>query len=97
MDRVLGLLAHTMGNLDAAAAHFEEALAFCRKAGFRPELGFALSDYVDLLLQRPSTSSGQAAPDDRAKATSLLNEALSISRSWVCGPSWTASWPGERS
>lgn len=29
-DRLLGLLAHTIGNLDQAAAHFVDALAFCR-------------------------------------------------------------------
>ena len=37
-ERVLGLLSHTMGNLDQAIAHFVDAQAFCRKAGFRPEL-----------------------------------------------------------
>ena len=37
-QRVLGLLARTMGRLDDAMAHFEDALAFCRKAGCRPEL-----------------------------------------------------------
>ena len=36
--RVMGLLAHTMGRLDDAETHFEDALAFCRKAGYRPEL-----------------------------------------------------------
>ena len=36
VDRLLGLLSQTMGNLDQAAAHFEDALAFCRKAGYRP-------------------------------------------------------------
>ena len=36
-ERLLGLLAHTMGNLDQAAAHFEDALTFCR-AGYRVEL-----------------------------------------------------------
>ena len=37
-DHVLGLLAQTMGNLDQAMVHFEDALTFCRKAGYRPEL-----------------------------------------------------------
>ena len=32
-DRILGLLAQTIGNLDQAATHFEDSLAFCRKAG----------------------------------------------------------------
>ena len=32
-DHVLGLLSQTMGNLDQAVEHFEDSLAFCRKAG----------------------------------------------------------------
>ena len=37
---------------------FEEALAFCRKAGYRPELAWTCCDYADTLLQRnePATS-----------------------------------------
>ncbi len=35
IDRVLGLLAHTMGNPEQAATHFADALTFSRKAGFR--------------------------------------------------------------
>ncbi len=38
LDRLLGVLAHTTGKLVDSAAHFEEALAFCRKAGYGPEL-----------------------------------------------------------
>jgi tetratricopeptide (TPR) repeat protein len=41
-DRLLGLLAHTIGNLDQAMTHFEGALAFCRGAGYRPEFGLVL-------------------------------------------------------
>ncbi len=71
-DRVLGMLAHTMGNLDQAAAHFEDALAFCRKAGYRPELAWTCCDSADTLLQRND-------PGDREKAMSLLDESLAIS------------------
>ena len=78
-DRVLGLLSRTMGNLDQAAAHFENALVFCRKAGYRPELAWTCCDYADLLLD-PSTSSGGTVAEDRAKAMSLLDESLTISR-----------------
>jgi hypothetical protein len=39
-----------MGNLDKASEHFEDALAFCRKAGYRPELAWACCDYADMLL-----------------------------------------------
>jgi DNA-binding CsgD family transcriptional regulator len=70
--RVLGLLAHTMGNLDQAKVHFEDALAFCSKAGYRPELAWACHDYADTLLQRNGRG-------DREKAMSLLDESLSIS------------------
>ncbi|MFB3092244.1 MAG: tetratricopeptide repeat protein, partial [Dehalococcoidia bacterium] len=72
MDRLLGLLSQTMGNLDQAMAHFEDALAFCRKAGYRPELAWACCDYADTLLQRKETG-------DREKAMSLLDESLAIS------------------
>ena len=75
--RLLGLLAHTMGKLGDAQAHFEEALAFCRKAGHRPDLAWTCCDYADTLLQRASTSS--ARTDDRKKAMSLLDESLAIS------------------
>ncbi len=71
-DRLLGLLSHTMGNLDAAATHFEDALALCRKWGCRPELAWTCCDYADTLLQRNE-------PGDREKAMSLLDESLAIS------------------
>ncbi len=32
-DRLLGLLSETMADLEQSAAHFEDALTFCRKAG----------------------------------------------------------------
>ena len=70
-DRLLGMLAETMGDLDQAAQHFDDALAFCRK-GYRPELAWACCDYADTLLQRNE-------PGDREKAVSLLDESLAIS------------------
>ena len=33
VDHMVSLLAQTMGGLDKAASYFEDALAFCRKAG----------------------------------------------------------------
>ena len=71
-DRLLGLLSQTMGNLDQAAAHFEDALTFCRKAGYRPELAWSCWDYADMLKERN-------AEGDRAKAVYLLDESLAIS------------------
>ncbi len=72
IDRLLGLLAHTMGNLDQATAHFEDAQSFCRKVGYRPELAWTCCDYADTLRERD-------AEGDRAKAITLLDESLAIS------------------
>ena len=72
IDRLLGLLSHTMSNLDVSQAHFEDGLAFCRKAGYRPELAWTCCDYADTLLERNE-------PGDRAKAMTLLDESLTIS------------------
>ena len=71
-DRLLGLLSQTMGNLDEATGHFEDALTFCRKAGYRPELAWTCCDYADALRERDGE-------DDRAKAMTLLDESLAIS------------------
>ena len=71
VDRVLGLLSHTMGNLDQAVSHFEDSLTFCRR-GYRPELAWTFCDYADTLLQRNE-------PGHRQKAMSLLDESLAIS------------------
>ncbi|MCH8281566.1 MAG: tetratricopeptide repeat protein [Chloroflexi bacterium] len=72
VDRLLGLLSQTMGNLDQAASHFGDALTFCRKAGYRPELAWTCCDYADALRERDGDG-------DRAKAMSLLDESLAIS------------------
>ena len=72
VDRLLGLLSQTIGNTVQAATHFEEALTFCRKAGYRPELAWTCCDYADALLVRNGVG-------DQAKAALLLDESLSIS------------------
>jgi DNA-binding CsgD family transcriptional regulator/tetratricopeptide (TPR) repeat protein len=80
---LLGLLAQTMGQLDKAVEHFEDALAFCRKAGYRPELAWSCYDYAEALLNpvgAAPTGRGATTPAHRAKAMSLLDEALSITQ-----------------
>ena len=55
----------------------EDALTFCRKAGYRAELGWTCHDYADTLL---AGAQGQATTHrDHQKAKSLLEESLSIS------------------
>lgn len=78
-DRLLGLLAPTMDDMNQETSHFEDPLAFCRNGGDRPELAWTCYDYADTLLQRASTSSAEAHPGDREKAMSLLDESLAIS------------------
>jgi DNA-binding CsgD family transcriptional regulator/tetratricopeptide (TPR) repeat protein len=75
-DRLLGLLTYTMGKPDIAATHFEDALAFCRKAGYRPELAWSCYDYAATLVQaglKPTST------DAHLKAISLMDETLAIS------------------
>ena len=78
VDRLLGLVSQTIGNLDQAAEHFEEALAFCRQAGYRPELAWTCCDYADCLLAGAGL---KPAPThaDQEKAVALLDESLAIS------------------
>jgi tetratricopeptide (TPR) repeat protein len=70
-DRLLGLLAAAHGRLDAAAAHFTDGLAFCARAGYRPQYAWTACDFAELLVRR-------AAEGDRAKAEALQGEALGI-------------------
>ena len=72
IDHILGLLCHTMGDIKLASAHFEDALTFCRKAGYRPDLAWTCHDYAEALLQRD----GQG---DQDLASALIDEALAIS------------------
>jgi len=72
-DRVLGIVAHATRRYDQAAQHFEDAIVFCRKAGYRPGLAWSLCDYADLLAQRD-------APGDSQTEAKLLEESLRISK-----------------
>jgi hypothetical protein len=71
IDRLLGLLASTFGELDRALAHFEDGIAFCTRAGYRPELAWTACDYADAL-----DIFGTA--DGRAKASELRETALAL-------------------
>ena len=72
VDHLLSMLSMIFGELDQAMAHFEDALAFCRRAGYRPELAWTCCDYADLLLERNGDG-------DRSRAITLLDESLAIS------------------
>ncbi len=78
-DRLLGLLAHTMGEFDSAQSHFEDAVNFSRNAGYRPELAWSLCDYADMLVDRKDAT-------DQYTARTLFEESLSISTELDMGP-----------
>ena len=77
-DRLLGLLARTMGRLDDASVHFEDALGFCRRAEYRPELAWSSFDYAETILTE--AGGGPDLGNDRQRAKALLEEALVISQ-----------------
>src|SRR4029450_964273 len=72
-DRILGLLAITLGQIDTALAHYEDGLTFCDRAGYRPEHVWTACDYADALLVR-------GRPGDRQKAAVLQKAALGTAR-----------------
>jgi hypothetical protein len=70
-DRTLGRLAVLMGDPEAAARHFDDALAFLRRAGYRPELAWTCHDYSAMLMDWRGSG-------DREKAARLQEEGLRI-------------------
>ena len=71
-DRLLGLLAHGAGQTRCAVAHFEDALAFCRRSGYWPELARTSYEYARALLDG-------GRRDQREKAAVLLEEGHGLS------------------
>ena len=70
-DRVLGLLAEAMGEIEKADSHFRGALAFCEKAGYRPEWAWSAYEYAKCLTEHNG-------PADNLRALSLVEQALTI-------------------
>ena len=68
LARPLGLLARTLGDLDTAARHFEDALKVNTRIGARTFLTRTQHDYAQMLLTRQH-------PGDSARARALLNDA----------------------
>lgn len=71
VDRVLGLLSESLDDLQQAVTHFEDALAFCRKSGWQPELAWTAYDYARVLNLRPHAGAS-------TKAAELIDEAQSL-------------------
>jgi DNA-binding CsgD family transcriptional regulator len=72
-DRLLALLALTMGRVETAHSHFEAALSFCDRSGYRAEYAQTALDYAVALLQREET-------EKHERAANLYSEALATAR-----------------
>ena len=68
-DRMLGLLASTLGKTEEARDHYEESLRISRKGGLQPEIAWTSYNYADMLLTQKSA-------DNRDKALALLEPSL---------------------
>ena len=77
-DRLLGILAQEIGETGQAEVHFEDALVFCRKAGYRPELAWTCGDYADLLQERDGNR-------DKEKPSPCWTSPWLSPASWACG------------
>ncbi|MDA1257251.1 MAG: hypothetical protein O3C10_05330 [Chloroflexi bacterium] len=86
-DRLLGLLAGTLGRTEEAVRHHEDAVKFGRDLGYRVDLAWSYAEYAETLLDRDdphSTGSVHASSasgiSDREKAIELQGEALAITQ-----------------
>jgi tetratricopeptide (TPR) repeat protein len=70
-DRLLGLLSATFGDTEAATAHLERGLAFCRRVGYLPEYAWTANDLAETLLARDDRG-------DRLRAEQLRREAGNV-------------------
>jgi tetratricopeptide (TPR) repeat protein len=72
VERLLGMLAGTAGDLDGAAEHFERALEANARLRSRPLVARTERDYAETLIRRD-------APGDRERAGELLQSVRSTS------------------
>jgi DNA-binding CsgD family transcriptional regulator len=71
VDRLLGHLAHALGDVPQSIEHFEESLVFCTNAGYKPEYAWTCWGLASALLERGGAG-------DRQRSDELLAEALQI-------------------
>jgi tetratricopeptide (TPR) repeat protein len=73
-DRLLALLAVTFGQIETALSHYEDGLAFCERAGYRPEYAWTAFDYSNALLVRDFAGDGERAAALRQAALGIAGE-----------------------
>jgi DNA-binding CsgD family transcriptional regulator len=70
-DALLGRLCMVLNRPDSAVGHFEQGAAFCRRAGYLPDLAWTLADFAEAVARRDETG-------DHEHAAQLLAESLSL-------------------
>ncbi len=73
VDRILGMLARTLGRLDEAARHFAAAVEISTRLGDRPGLALCRTEHAAVLLERDGRG-------DRDRALELLSDAIPPAR-----------------
>ena len=68
VPRHLGGAAALLGRYDEALGHYEDAMDFCQRVGYRPELALTRMDLARLLLGH--------LPDERQRALDYLDQAI---------------------
>jgi hypothetical protein len=84
MDRIQGLLAQTMGDLELAATHLKKAIQVLDQAGWRVQLAWTCAEYADVLDEMAPTESESMGGTD--SATSMRDKALLIAREFGMKP-----------
>jgi DNA-binding CsgD family transcriptional regulator len=72
-DGIAALLCTVLGRYGEAMTHFEDALTFCSRGGYKPELAWTYYDYADARITR-----NEQGDHDHAEA--LLENGLVIAR-----------------
>jgi eukaryotic-like serine/threonine-protein kinase len=73
VDRILGMLAQTMGRLDDAERHLGNAVEIATRMGDRPAMALCRTSLAEVLLERERA-------DDRELALQLLGDVLGTAR-----------------
>ena len=70
-DGLLGQLSVLIGDRNQASGHFEDAIQFCEKAGYMPEVAWAKFNYADALQKDESQAGKVGELQDGALAIAL--------------------------
>jgi hypothetical protein len=73
-DRLLGLFSYVAGEPEAAVAHFERGLRFCKQARFGPEYAWTAADCAEVMTDLGGAENLSRAAGLRAEAGSLARE-----------------------